>query len=122
MTKTPSPKTPPRNKTMRKRSRSRSRSPPKRTSRSRTPESKYREIFTIFPFSHETEDDYLVDAKPGDILTYFGNDSSDTWRKVLKIQNGEKVWDFLPDQDNLQFGGKKKRKTKKHKRKTKKHN
>ena len=116
--RTPSP----RRTRRRSRSRSRSRSPPGRRSRSRTPEGKRREIFSIFESDPQTEAEqqaeYLEEAKPGDLLVFSGNNQENTWRKICKMENGEKVWERLPDDDDEDYyGGKRKKKTMKKKRK-----
>ena len=115
--RTPSP----RRTRRRSRSRSRSRSPPERRSRSRTPEGKRREIFSMFESDPQTEAEeqaeYLEEAKPGDLLVFSGNNQGNTWRKICKMENGEKVWERLPDADEDYYGGKRKRKTMRKKRK-----
>ena len=102
-------------------SRSRSRSPPGRTSRSRTPEGKRRMIFGIFETDPQTqfqeETDYLEEAKPGDLLVFSGPAYGHSWRKICKMENGQKVWERLPDDDEDYYGGKRKRKTMRKKRK-----
>ena len=105
----------------RSRSTSRSRSPPGSRSRSRTPEGKRRKIFSIFESDHQTEAEeeagYLEEAKPGDLLVFSGNNQMNTWKKICKMENGEKKWERLPDADEDYYGGKRKRKTIRKKRK-----
>lgn len=119
--RTPSPRTTKR----RFRSRSRSRSPPGRRSRSRTPEGKRRKTFSIFESDPDTEAEeeaeYLEEANPGDFLVFIGNNQMNTWKKICKMENGEKKWEYVIEDDEDYYGGKKKKKTmKKKKKKTRK--
>ena len=127
--RTPSPRRTRRRSRSRSRSRSisrsRSRSPPGRTSVSRTPEGKRRMIFGIYEtdpqIQFQEEANYLEEAKPGDLLVFSGPAQGHNWTKICKMENGQKVWERLPDEDedyySGNYGGKRKRKTMRKKRK-----
>jgi hypothetical protein len=104
----------------RTRSYSRSRSLPRERERSRTPEVKRRRIFYLFESDfetqHEYEEEYLEEAKPGDLLVFSGNNQENTWKKICRIENGIKKWKILPNNNAF---GKKRKSTRKRRRPTK---
>tara|TARA_B100000902_G_scaffold338407_1_gene339973 strand:- start:2181 stop:2534 length:354 start_codon:yes stop_codon:yes gene_type:complete len=80
-----------------------------------TPEGKSRNIFNLFESDIDTlvaeENEYLVDANPGDLLVFTGNNQLNTWRKICRMVDGEKIWVSLPYNNDAY--GKKRRRTKK---------
>jgi len=101
----------------RTRSYSRSRSFPRERERSRTPEVKRRRIFYLFESDFESQDEYeeeyLEEAKPGDLLVFSGNNQENTWKKICRIENGIKKWKILPNNNAF---GKKRKSTRKRRR------
>ena len=80
-----------------------------------SPEVKSRSIFPLFESDIDTqlaqENQYLVEANPGDLLVFTGNNQLNTWRKICKRVGNEKIWVPLPYDNDAD--GKKRRRTKK---------